>query len=82
MARVTIALALAALLSACASTPQVKTVYVPQEPVYVPRPTLAIEHLDPSASAAQVFQAYESSLLTCIGYAKQLEAAQRITPQQ
>lgn len=82
MARVTIALALAALLSACASTPQVKKVYVPQEPVYVPRPPLAVEHLDPSASAAQVFEAFERSLITCMKYAKQLETAQRITPQQ
>ena len=64
-------------LMGCSSVPEVRTVVVPQERVHIQRPELPIERLTKDANAAQVFQAYEESLLICIGYAKQLEAANK-----
>lgn len=63
------------LTTGCASSPPVQHLVVPPERAHIPRPELPVERLTQEADAAQVFQAYRESLLLCIGYAKQLEAA-------
>lgn len=64
-------------LMGCAAGPEVRTVVVPQERTQVNRPELPIERLTKDATAADVYKAYEESLLLCIGYAKQLEAVNK-----
>lgn len=67
-------------LTGCATVPPPKVLVVPQERVQIQRPELPIQKLTETASAAQVFQAYQESLLLCIGYAKQLEAIHNNNP--
>lgn len=57
----------------CASKPEVRYVPTACERPQISRPRLAIEDLSDTADAAAVFKAYELSLYTCVGYAKQLE---------
>lgn len=72
-----VALLMVALLGACGSKPVVKTVAVQLDGPPVQRPQLPVETLAENANASEVFRAYEASLLLCIGYAKQLEVANR-----
>lgn len=73
---VALAMAAAIVMTGC-STPEVRTIVVPAERIHVNRPQLPVETLPDTANAAEVFSAYEQSLMLCIGYAKQLEAANK-----
>lgn len=70
-------------LSGCAAAPEVRTIVVPQERIHISRPRLPIEDLSipPGVTfdkqQVEVLNTYEESLLLCIGYAKQLEAANK-----
>lgn len=75
-ASIALAVAIALALAGC-STPEVRTIVVPAERIQVNRPQLPVETLPDTANAAEVFSAYEQSLMLCIGYAKQLEAANK-----
>lgn len=70
---------LAVLMAGCTTTPTTQTLVVPQPKTHVNRPELPVARLLPDADAAQVFKAYEESLLVCIDYAKQLEILNRPT---
>lgn len=70
------ALVLALSVSACATPTPPAPLVVAADQLKVNRPQLAIETLPDTATTAEVFSAYEQSLMVCIGYAKQLEAAQ------
>ena len=66
-------LAVVLMLVSCSSVPEVRYITTQCERPELPRPHLDIEDLTPANTAAQVHQAFETSLMQCVGHVKQLE---------
>lgn len=61
------------VLTGCASAPEVRYITTQCEKPKLPLPRLDVEDLTEASSAAQVAQAFQTSLLQCVGHVKQLE---------